>query len=91
MTQPELDATRYLQHAGRQCPVCHLEGVWHEVIDARGEIVHDVRLLLVSCWCTRCSADWVETYRLVGVHVHISDAEETARKTYAKPGDKHTS
>ena len=28
MAQPELDATRYLQHAGRECPVCLLEGVW---------------------------------------------------------------
>jgi hypothetical protein len=39
MAQTELDATRYLQHAGRECPVCMLEGVWHEVINARAFIV----------------------------------------------------
>ncbi len=54
-------------------------------------IPYDVRLLLVSCWCTRCTATWVETYRLVGVHVHMSDAEEAARKTYAKPWSAETS
>jgi hypothetical protein len=91
MAQPELDATRYLQHAGREWPVCHLEGVWYEVIDARGHIVHDVRLLLVSCWCTRCSADGVETYRLVGVHFDIGRAEEAARTTYVKPSDAQPS
>jgi hypothetical protein len=82
MTPPELDAARYLQHAGRQCPVCLLEGVWHEVIDARAFIVHDVRLRHVSCWCTRCSATWVETYRLVGVHRDRQEAVASAEKTY---------
>jgi len=82
MPQPELDAMRYLQHAGRECPVCHLEGVWHEVINARAEIVHGVRVLPISCWCTRCSATWVETYRLVGVHRDRQEAVATAEKTY---------
>ena len=61
------------------------------MINARAHIVHDVRLLLVSCWCTRCSANWVETYRLVGVHAHMSDAEEAASKTYVKPWSAETS
>ena len=82
MIQPEFDATRYIQHAGRECPVCHLEGVWHEVINSRANIVHDVRLLLLSCWCTRCSATWVETYRLVGVHRDRQEAIATAEETY---------
>jgi len=82
VTQPELDATRYLQHAGRECPVCHLDGVWHEVINARAHIVHDVRLVLLSCWCTRCRASWVETYRLVGVQRDRQEAVAVAEKTY---------
>ena len=33
-------------------------------------------------WCTRCSATWVETYRLVGVHRDRQEAVATAEKTY---------
>ena len=82
MTQPDFDATRYLRNAGRQCPFCLLDGVWHEHQSIRDLFVKDVRLLLVSCWCTRCSAGWVETYRLVGVHRDRPEAIATAEKTY---------
>jgi len=82
MAQPELDATRYLQHAGRECPVCHLEGVWHEQNWIDPLVVNNVRFLVMHCWCTRCSADWVETYRLVGVHRDRQEAVAVAEKTY---------
>ncbi len=58
-----------------------LRGAW---CDSSGKIVdvNDVRLLLVSRWYTRCSADWVETYRRVGVHRDRRDAVATAEQTY---------
>ena len=82
MTQPELDASRYLQNAGRQCPVCHLEVVWHERNRIDALVVSNVRLLVMHCWCRHCRATWVETYRLVGVHWNRSEAEAVAKKTY---------
>ena len=83
MTQPELDAARYLQNAGRKCPVCSLDAAaWHEHDAIRALVVHDVSLLLVPCHCTRCPATWVETYRLVAVHRDRQEAVATAEKTY---------
>ncbi len=49
MAQPELDATRYLQHAGRECPVCQLEGVWHEHNRIDTVVANNVRLLVMPC------------------------------------------
>ncbi len=89
MSQPDLDAARYLQHAGLQCPVCDLEGVWQNFHGSRIHIVNNVRLLLVPCHCTRCpSANWVETYRLVGAHWDAAKAIASAQKTYS-PVDQH--
>jgi len=83
MSEPELDAARYLRNAARQCPVCLLEGVWHEHNAIQTILVNDVRLVLVPCWCTRCpDSRWVETYRLVGVHWNRSEAEAVAENTY---------
>jgi hypothetical protein len=83
MSQPTLDAARYLEHSGRECPVCHLEGVWRNLQCATFEIVNNVRLLLVPCWCTRClNSRWEETYRLVGIEWDATNAITIAKKTY---------
>jgi hypothetical protein len=82
MAQPVLDATRYLQHAGRQCPVCFQEGVSRNDAAIHAHVVHGIRLILVPCCCSRCAATWVETYRLVGVHANVEEALATAEKTY---------
>ena len=81
--QLELDAARYLQNAGRNCPVCSVDSaVCHEHDVIRALVVHDVSLLLVPCHCNRCPAIWVETYRLVGVHRDRQEAVATAEQTY---------
>jgi hypothetical protein len=85
MAQPDLDAARYLQHGGRLCPVCQLEGVWHEHHRIDTVDVSNVRLLVMRCWCTRCNATWAETYRLVGVHRDRHEATEVERATYKPP------
>jgi hypothetical protein len=82
VAQPEIDPARYLQKAGRECPVCLLEGVWHEHAQSSASESNDVRVLFVPCWCTRCRATWVETYRLVGVSPSAQEAIATAEKTY---------
>jgi hypothetical protein len=85
----KLDALRYLQHAGRECPVCHLEGVWQNLHGASVRIVNMVCLLLVPCHCTRCpDSHWVEIYRLVGVDWDATEAIATAKKTYGS-ADQH--
>ena len=82
MTPPDFNATRYLQNAGRQCPICLLDGVWHEHLTIRTHVVNDVRLILVPCHCTRCNSKWVEKYRLVGVHRSAQEAVASAAETY---------
>jgi hypothetical protein len=54
MSQPNLDAARYLEHSGEECPVCHLEGVWQNIHRTNVQIVNGVHLLLVPSHCTRC-------------------------------------
>jgi hypothetical protein len=83
MSRPNLDAARYLEHMGRECPVCHLEGVWSNHLNASTEFVNGVTLLLIPCHCTRCvHSYWVETYRLVGADWDRATAISTAKKTY---------
>jgi hypothetical protein len=82
MAHSEIDPARYLQKAGRECPFCLLEGVWHEHERISASDANDVRALFVPCWCIRCRATWVETYRLVGVSQSAQDAIATAEKTY---------
>jgi hypothetical protein len=48
MTQPDFDATRYLQNAGRESPDCLLESIWHEHHVNRTLAVNEGRLLLFS-------------------------------------------
>jgi hypothetical protein len=78
----DLNATRYLQIAGRQRPVCLFEGVAHAHLAIQAHAVNDVRLILVSCRCTRCPAAWVETFRLVGVYSSAEEAIAIANETY---------
>ena len=83
MSQPNLNAARYLEHSGRECPVCHLEGVWRNLQNGLVHVVHNSALLLVPCHCTRClNSHWVEVYRLVGADWDAATAVATAEKTY---------
>ena len=77
----EIDAPYYLANAGHQCPVCRLPGTWHTYENARAETVNSERVLLVPCWCTRCNATWVESYRLVGVHANANEAIASINET----------
>ena len=82
MTQPDFDAARYVENAGRLCPDCTLDRIWREHRASRPYIVNNVRLVFVTCHCTRCKATWVETYRLVGVHRDRREAIAAANHTY---------
>jgi hypothetical protein len=83
MSQPNLDVAGYLQHAGQQCPVCQLEGVWRNLQNGRVHALQNVCVLLVPCHCTRCpDSHWVELYRLVGVDWDGATAMATAEKIY---------
>jgi hypothetical protein len=77
----EIDARNYLLHAGNQCPVCQLPGTYRQCEAIRSESVRSVRVLLVPCWCTRCNATWVESYRLVGVHANANEAIASIKET----------
>jgi hypothetical protein len=85
MSQLKLDAARYLQHAGRECPVCHLEGASQNIHGKRVEIVNDVPLLFLPCHCTRCpDSHWVEVYRLGGAHWYAVEALAIAQQSYRR-------
>jgi len=85
MSQLKLGAARYLQHAGRECPVCHVEGAWQNIHVKRVAVVNGVRLLLVPCHRTRCpDSHWVEVYRLVGAHWYAVEALAIAQQTYRR-------
>ena len=83
MTQPELDARRYLQNAGRRCPVCHLEVVWHEhnqdQHSRREQRAASRSALLVQCVFRDLGRDLPPRGRSLRT---AQEADATAKKTY---------
>jgi hypothetical protein len=62
-------AANYLKQHGGFCPHCHRTDQIRRLLgDRKSRIDPDGRRHFIPCYCAGCGEEWLESYRLEGVH-----------------------